>query len=789
MRKKFALLALFLFCTASQSFPKDNKVTLHLWQLPNRWGRNITEKVNYVLIERFKQLHPDILLTGTKLLVIPGSDSFDAGQLLAMAGGNAPDVMYINFRKSESFITQGFLYPLDNYIKEWEKKDNIKIENVIHPAILPVVKRYGHYWCIPYETEVMVLMYRKDHFKEAGIEGPPKDWDELYEDAKKLYIPEKRRTGLGLSGGSIAAWQFMTFLWSAGGEAVIQDEKGDWHAVFNSPEAVTALKYYQKLIAGKWTRGGKEYRGVCNFGSTMYADWIDERVSMIFNYLTETVISTVDPELIGIAPVPKGPIGKGISEINASMLGINATIKDKATRDAAWEYVKYMASDEAKKIKVKVLVENGYAKMLNPKYLRKFGFERYLWQIPPGWEEALDESLANGKPEPYGKNCDLIYSYMGPAVESSVMSEKADIKGLLDEAVKITEEKMLGYLSKEETHKRSVVTWIIVVIAGVLLTFFLSRIIGNFTKVAGNKGEAAVHKKTLAYYSLPILMLAPAVSLILIWAYYPLLRGILMGFQDYNLVLPSKFIGLENFRNVIFTRLFWESTLHTFEYSFWYIGLGFIIPIIFAIMVDEIKIGKVFFRTVFYLPAVITGLMVMVLWKQLYDPTEAGLLNRVLLSCQIVKEPMRWLDDPNIAMICVVFPSVWARVGAASLIFQAALKTIPTDMYEAAELDGCGVIHKLRYITIPFLAPLIIISFVGTFIGSMHAFAQVMAMTGGGPANVTKVLGLNIWENAYMYLKFGYATSMAWIMGSLLIGFTYFQLRVLKNAEFRRGGD
>jgi len=765
-----------------------NPVTLHLWSLPNRWGRDITEKVNYALIERFKELHPDILLTGSKLIVIPNSSSFDIGQLLAIAGGTAPDVMYINFRKSESFITQGFLYPLDDYIKEWEQKEKIKIDDVVQPQIRPVVKRYGHYWFLPFNNLVMVLMYRKDHFKEAGLDmnAPPNTWDELYEYAKKLTVSRQGRYGLGFIGtNGRSAWQFMTFLRSAGGEVITQDKKGDWHAVYNTPEVAAALKFYQKLLIGKWYYEGREHLGVSYVGLDMYDRWKDGQLSMITDYLSDTVLATVDPDVVGLARVPEGPEGS-ISEINASMLGINATVKNKATRDAAWEYIKYMASDEAKKVRTTVMVENGYAKIVNPKYLRKFGYERYLWQVVPGWEKTLEEALAHGKPEPYGKNCDLVYRYMSPAIESAVMSEDTDIKKLLDDAVKLTEEKMLGYIPEKIERKRNTVTWVVVIIVALIMGFFASKIIDGIVKVTFKTEDTKRNRKKISYYFLPVLMLAPAVGLIIIWQYYPLFRGLFMGFEEYNLVLPNKFVGLANFRDVIFSKLFWESMLHTFEYSFWFVGLGFILPIIFALMVDEIKVGQFFFRTVFYLPAVITGLMVILLWKQLYDPSEAGLLNKLCLALHFISKPKRWLDDPKLAMLCVVIPSIWARIGSASLIYQAGLKTIPTDMYEAAEIDGCNILRKLRYITIPYLKPLIIINFVGTFIGSMHSFDRVMAMTGGGPANATKVLGLNIWENAYMYLKFGYATSMAWIMGSLLIGFTFYQLRVLKQADFRR---
>ena len=131
------------------------------------------------------------------------------------------------------------------------------------------------------------------------------------------------------------------------------------------------------------------------------------------------------------------------------------------------------------------------------------------------------------------------------------------------------------------------------------------------------------------------------------------------------------------------------------------------------------------------------------------------------------------------------FPIVWAGMGPGCLIYLAALKGIPEDVYEAADLDGAGILSKIRNITFPYLKPLIIINFVGAFIGAARAFDSVFVMTGGGPVFSTHVAGLEIWMSAFLYLKFGYAVAMAWIIGALLVGFTLFQLRILSRVQFK----
>jgi ABC-type sugar transport system permease subunit len=136
-------------------------------------------------------------------------------------------------------------------------------------------------------------------------------------------------------------------------------------------------------------------------------------------------------------------------------------------------------------------------------------------------------------------------------------------------------------------------------------------------------------------------------------------------------------------------------------------------------------------------------------------------------------------------MIFIVLPTIWAGMGPGCIIYLAALKSIPEDVYEAADLDGAGILSKVWNITVPYLKPLIIINFVGAFIHSARAFDFIFVMTGGGPVFSTHVAGLEIWYTAFMYLKFGYAVAMAWIVGALLVGFTIFQLRILSRVQFK----
>jgi len=179
-------------------------------------------------------------------------------------------------------------------------------------------------------------------------------------------------------------------------------------------------------------------------------------------------------------------------------------------------------------------------------------------------------------------------------------------------------------------------------------------------------------------------------------------------------------------------------------------------------------------------------------WPVLFRPGDESLwqsLAQVLPRLfQTTTEPHRWLGDPGTAMISCVIPMVWAGVGPGCLIYLAALKGIPEELYEAADVDGASFIDKILFVVFPILKPLILINFIGVFIASWYgATGRILAMTGGG--GNTEVAGLHIFYKAFIYLKFGPATAMAWMLAFMLIGFTVYQLRILSRLEFRTTGD
>ena len=338
-----------------------------------------------------------------------------------------------------------------------------------------------------------VLFWRKDLFQEAGLDPdrPPQDWEELYQYARKLSDPAKNRYGMNMTSGTHASWDFMAFLWSAGGEAVVKNEDGDWVASYGSREAAKALDFYTKLATEEWIDpDGKKQRGYTVLSAPASDSgtnaWQEGRVGMNVDYMdSKQMGGHIDSSLIGIGPFP--PMVKGEksgTELNAIMGGIFSGIEGRnnsegewvsaeVIRDAAWKYLSFMNSDEANQIRANVLVENGMGRMLSPLWLKKYGFQEYLKYFPEEFEKVYEHAVANGKPEPYGRNCQMVYSYMTEPLDAAMQIARDGelpvddeerlvlMQKLLQQSADKTTIQMIGKLSPEERARRN--SWAVVV--------------------------------------------------------------------------------------------------------------------------------------------------------------------------------------------------------------------------------------------------------------------------------------------------------------------------------------
>lgn len=784
--KKSVLSLLAWVLMACTAFGAE-KVRLRVPGLPPATSTSPSGVAEARVMAEFKKRNPEIELQSATGLRIEGVGD-EVLPLMMIAGGIAPDIMHINFRRIDSYVRQGFLYPLDEFIaREEATTPNWKRDRIL-PQIEPVVSRpnregASHYYAIPTNYGVMGLYFNRPLFRQVGLPTrAPKDWSEMVEFAQKINAFDSRNIGLVLNSGQQSSWNLMNFLWSTGAEAVEEVAPNDWRATFNSEAAVDSFEFYYQLVEGEKiaTRGDI---------TQLSAGGGARRIGMQFGYIGSQV--GLDPSIWGFGAVPLGPTGIRGAEINAAMLGIFAGVKDPKVREAAWKYIAFMGSRDAMQIRTDTYVEMGQANQINPANLRKFGYTAFLGLSEPGLEEEFETAMATAKPEPYGKNCNLVYIEMTYPLDEIILSRKiasdwkngdkaavrAEMKRILDQAVAITNERMLGHVAPEVMKTRRGVAWVGVIAIVVAFLYVGRAIFKTFSEVGQATNRVRGVQK---YYAWGLLALP--LTLAFGWSYVPLMRGAGMALLDYQLMLKSSFVGIDNFANVLFDQRFWGSLLATVHFAFWVLTVGFMAPIVLAYLLHIAPRHKLLYRTIYYLPSLLSGAALYVLWKQFFS--REGMVNETLAALGI-NVTRAWPDDPILAMLSCVIPAVWAGAGPGCLIYLAALKTIPEEQFEAAEIDGAGFWRKTVHIVFPGLKPLIIINFVGAVAGSFHASQNILIMTGGGPNGATEVASLRIFYEAFMFLNFGPATAMAWILGAMLIGFTLIQLRRLSRMEFK----
>lgn len=760
--------------------------------LPPKEATDPRSLARRAVFEKFHQLNPNIRVVNAGGLQLQGDDA-ESGFLMSMAGDTAPDVFYVNFREYYKFIDEKFCRPLDDLIASTPGS----LQRV-NPTILKVLRSYdGHIYAMPWFQVAMALYYRKDFFRAAGLDPskPPRTWDEFYADTQKLTESKPGMYGFAFqSDPGDAAYWWIDFLWQAGGDAVVPTPSGVWKSAIASEAGVKALEFYRKLTKQTWIGPNHQVFGPSTAVSADVPGLRrDGKLAMWMDYTTDVTLnlSDLNPSLVGIAALPAGPAGRA-NEINAGMWAINSSVKDPKKLAACWKFIQYFSSDAAAKVNTDRFVDLGLGTLVNPTYLKKFGYTDILGQVDPLYVKANEEAFKTGHPEPYGRNCEQVYLVMGEALDRARLSTTPAMQ-ILKEVAEAMNVKLLDYTPPDVLKRRREFAagifgfLVLASLVGMVLAFRLRKAAPAFVE----RLPAGIDRKKVNRFLFWCLL--PAGASVLVWSYFPLARGLVIAFQDYHVVAPTTWVGFDNFINVFTNPLFYKSLLNTFIYVFLTISIGFFLPIILALMIEEIRYGKTFFRTVFYLPAMTSSLVIALLWRQFYDKTSTGLLNQLLapvislmnhwLGLHIATSH-DWLGDPSLAMFAVVLPGVWAAAGPGSILYLAALKNVPQERYEAADIDGASWFTKIIRITLPGIKPLVLINLLGVFIGSFKAFDNIFVLTNGGPLNATRTIGLEVWSNAFLFLKFGYATAAAWVMGGILVGFTLIQVQSLLKMRF-----
>ncbi len=270
------------------------------------------------------------------------------------------------------------------------------------------------------------------------------------------------------------------------------------------------------------------------------------------------------------------------------------------------------------------------------------------------------------------------------------------------------------------------------------------------------------------------LFLLPALFVFGLFAWFPIVKTVIFSFQKVSLVGDSTWIGLSNFQRMLADPSFKIAWSNSISFALLSVGMGFLIPVFVAIMVNEMRRGKVFFRLVYFLPTVIPITISILIWRLIYA-ADNGVLNSALVL--IGAKPQSWLQDPRLVKPAIIVLLTWANFGSTLLIYLASLQDIPIEYYEASEIEGATPFERIRYITLPYLYPTMLITFVLQVIFVVQIFTEPFLLTQGGPNNATLTPVLIIYRKAFLDNDFGLAS--AWSF-SLIIILSIFSIIYLK---------
>lgn len=819
---------------------KDKRIELVVWGIWRQEGWNKA-------YAKFEEMHPDV-----KLVLSTTGGRMDEQKLMcAIAGDAPPDVVNQDRFSVGGWAARGAFIPLDDFIERDRARGDkwaIRAED-FYPACWNEAVYKGKVYAIPNTTDDRILYYNEDILRREGYVDkngnvvPPKTWDELKAYAVKMTKRDEqgRITQIGFVPNFGNAWLYI-YGWMNGGEFMLKDGRS---CTLNDPKIRDAAAWVTSVYDAL---GGAQK--VNAFTSTFqggeFDPFITGKVAMKIDGAPYAInnIATHKPDFnFGVAPAPSPKWRlKGISDeelkdfpnswLNAHLNMTKREIRDKSPfvtwsggfswvipkgarhPELAWEFIKWMSGEEAS-----ILMNDAearynrsrgrlYVPRLSPnqrhnevifkrfaptdeRFRKAFKFSIDMMQVsrfrpvtPVGqllWDEqrrALDQA---------------IYHTLTPQQAVDIGTRKV--------------QKQLDYLQRRVVYRELNWTYPLLGLLALIL-FGIVTIRPRLQAYLRERGKGPEKAEAYAGYA----FISPWLIGFLIWTAGTMLASILLSFCQYDILHPVKWVGVDNYVDLFkFNRahdaieandpLFWKSLWNT-VFMVFAIPLNMAVGLGVAMLLNAKVKGMSFYRTMFYLPAIVPVVAAAILWIWVLH-AEFGLVNVTLkplytllkdfpLIPQFVRDklPPAWLQEPMWAKPALILMGLWGA-GSGMLIWLAGLKGIPQQLYEAAQIDGASQWRQFWSVTFPMLSPYIFFNLVMGIIGTFQIFDRAYTMTDGnfGPVDATLFYVAYLFNQAFRYFRMGYASALAWILFVIIASLTYMNWKLRTRWVFTEGGE
>lgn len=762
---------------------------------------HLADRGRQAAFRAFERRHP-----GLRIITSPYLGGQDAQRLMtAIAGGDPPDLLLQDRFTIGEWAARGAFMDLSDLLAAQDPADpeTIRAEDFYNASWSEAVYE-GNAYGVPLNTDARGLFYREDLLEEAGLTDaggeakPPADWDELKRYATRLTVTPEGRTlaearaagdpnpplaRLGFASNFGNAWLY-TYAFQNGGDFLSPDGAT---VTLSDPANVEALGYMADLYEVGGGVGRVDAFVTAASGPEMDPFATGRLAMKIDGNWDLNAIARYHPNLrFGVAP-PPAPAGRpSVTWAGGFAYVIPATAANTA---AAFELTRFLLSDEGWRLQHAV----------NARYARSRG-EGYVPDLAaqPAVNAWLAEELVANDPNlpPRVRAAFPVFSGLMQSArfrpvtpvgqllwDEQVRAIDQATRGGVDPAVALTasgrrvQTKLDRLLNPPPA--RPVRAWQVagIVLLGSVLAGLGAWLFSVRERRSGRVGKRHDAAETRAAW----FFVSPWLVGFAVLTAGPVAASVLYSFCRYDVLHPAEWVGLENYRRLLFDDpLFWLSLANT-GYMLLGVPLGMAVGLGIALLLNTEVRGMKVYRTVFYLPAIVPLVASSILWLWVLNPTN-GLINAGLYALGVDHPPL-WLASPSWGLgskAAILLMGLWGA-GGSMIIWLAGLKGISRSLYEAAQIDGAGPLRCFFAITLPMLTPYVFFNLVMGVIGTMQIFTQAFIMTSGGPADSTVFYAYHLFNAAFRYFEMGYASALAWVLMLMILALTGFQLWTSKR--------
>jgi ABC-type sugar transport system permease subunit/ABC-type glycerol-3-phosphate transport system substrate-binding protein len=733
---------------------RASRETIVFWYGATQDERAVYER----MVAEFERANPDIRVNA---VLVPQS-YVERKLILSVAGGVPPDVVRFYTHLGGELMARYALEPVDGLAR----RDKIDMGD-FYPVAIQQNSFRGHLYGMPWLLSPNALIYNTDLFKRAGLDPtkPPRNWDELV--SYSLRLTKRDSSGVIEQLGFADLQNFNLFLWQSGGQILSTDLKSPG---FNGPEGQAAVTWMRSFLlreVGDFTTlqaFNSSFKGAAQdaFGLGKVAMRIDSpfRIPDLRKYY---------PDLhFAVAPAPWSKVH------TAEVVGNSLVIpRGSKHREAAWEFIKFVTSKQqmisvcrsASRIPARRSAAMSPAFLSDPvmrPFVQEIPFGRSV-PVAPGYQQFAEALGRNLEPALKGD------------VSPDVALSKADAecRGILDKA-------------NEDMTKLPLVPWRTLGMGafGLLLA---AAGLAIWQVRRQTHGSRSARREAATFY----LFISPWLIGFVVLTFGASLASLVFSFCKWDVLTPARYVGLRNYVELLQQDPRFLKTMgNTVYYTCFSVPLGIIAGLAVSMLMNQKVRGIGIFRTIYYLPVVVSGVATVIIWRWLFD-ANTGMINRLLSThvpwistahglhiamVPFMANPPKWLLDPVFAKPAFIIMSLWG-IGGTMVILLAALQSVPEELHEAAKLDGAGPWQAFRHVTLPLLTPSIFYLLIMGTISSFQVFTQAYLMTGGGPSDSTLFYVLYLYFNAFQWMKMGYGAAMAWVLFLIVMLITLVQFK------------